>query len=318
MKNNNFKKRKTFVRTSFFAAIISIILFIYFFSSINIVRSKSFKIDENQDIKIANNVPKNYLSWGMKSINYNNLELKKHVNIKIALLDSGVNEHKDLNGVVKATKNFTNSDEKDNLNHGTPIAGILASNNNLKGILNDIDIYNAKVINDNGSIEEENIINAIDWAIEKDIDIINMSFGFKHPSKKLENKINYAVQKNIIIVASAGNRYGLNTDYPAKYENVISVGSIDSNLELSKFNPDGKIDFLAPGEKILSTCNMGEYKLYTGTSFSAPFVTGIIGRYLSASNIKKDEHRFEKVYKHLLKHSTKKLFNNNFNIIQCD
>ncbi|WP_332843346.1 S8 family peptidase [Paraclostridium sp. AKS73] len=170
--------------------------FIYiFFSSINIVRSKSFKIDENQDIKIANNVPKNYLSWGMKSINYNNLELKKHVNIKIALLDSGVNEHKDLNGVVKATKNFTNSDEKDNLNHGTPIAGILAANNNLKGILNDIDIYNAKVINDNGSIEEENIINAIDWAIEKDIDIINMSFGFKHPSKKLENKINYAVQK---------------------------------------------------------------------------------------------------------------------------
>ena len=61
----------------------------------------------------------------MKSINYNNdLNLNKHVNIKVALLDSGVNDHQDLKDIVKEAKNFTKSDENDHLNHGTPIAGI--------------------------------------------------------------------------------------------------------------------------------------------------------------------------------------------------
>lgn len=58
MKNNNFKKRKTAISISFFAAIILISLFIYIFSTTNTVSSKSFKLDEEQDIKILDHVPK--------------------------------------------------------------------------------------------------------------------------------------------------------------------------------------------------------------------------------------------------------------------
>ncbi|MCR8745757.1 S8 family serine peptidase [Romboutsia lituseburensis] len=317
MKHSVYMEKKIRIIKMFFILLMSILIIKCVVSSINENKIKDYKEDENRDITLLESIPKDYKTWGIRAINYTNenLSSNSYKKIKIAILDSGINQaHQELREKVKEMSNFTKSNSKDNLNHGTPIAGILASNNKLKGILGNLEIYSAKIINDDGTIHEDSVIDAINWAIEKDVDIINMSFGFRHNSAKLEKAINLAIQNNILIVASAGNKYGLNTDYPARYRDVISVGSINSNLELSKFNPVDKIDFVAPGEKILSASNLGGYKLYVGSSFSTPFVTGVIGRCIIDKNIKKDENRLSKVYNYLLENSIS--IKDNFNIIQ--
>ncbi len=60
---------------------------------------------------------------------------------------------------------------------------------------------------------------------------MNISFGVQSDNPKLKEAIDEALDKEIIIVAASGNTLGLSVDYPAKYENVISVSAIKENLK---------------------------------------------------------------------------------------
>ena len=65
--------------------------------------------------------------------------------------------------------------------------------------------------------------------------------------------------------------------YPAAFPAVIAVGSVDANLQRSDFSNYGaNVDIYAPGRDILTTNINGDYEMMTGTSFSAPHVTGIM------------------------------------------
>lgn len=100
--------------------------------------------------------------------------------------------------------------------------------------------------------------------------------------------INTLLSENIIIVASAGNNIGQEVDYPAKYTNVISVGSIDENGEIDILGSQGKIDVYAPGKNIVTTSKNGKYETVRGTSFSAAYVTGILANGISNGMINKN------------------------------
>lgn len=136
--------------------------------------------------------------------------------------------------------------------------------------------------------EKENIntlIEAINWCIENEIEIINLSFGFRSENKQLKKTINSALQKGIIIVASIGNTYGMRGDYPAIYEGVYSVASINKDLQRSSFSAKRNIDFVMPGENIISTDQEGKYSTFSGTSFSTAYATGLISiLYLEYNN----------------------------------
>ncbi|MBT2646434.1 S8 family serine peptidase [Bacillus sp. ISL-34] len=205
----------------------------------------------------------------------------------MAILDSGINkEHPDLKGQIYKEFNAINSKEpmKDIFNHGTSIAGIIAAKDNsigIKGISPKSKIYSVKVLNDKGEGSVEHIIRGIEWAINEKVEIINISFGLKNDNQKLKKVINKATNNGIIVVASSGNNYIKDVDYPAKYNNVISVGSIDHEHERAKFSPRGKIDVVGPGRDILSTNNLKDYSIFEGTSYSTAFVTGLISLYLS-------------------------------------
>lgn len=192
--------------------------------------------------------------------------------MRIAIVDSGINkDHEDLVGTVVKEFNVINKGKpiRDEFGHGTAIAGIIAAQDNNMGIIGiapSTEIYDVKVLDNEGKGNIDHFIEAIEWCIEEQIDIINISFGFQTDNDELKQTIDKAISKGIIIVASAGNNYGMKTDYPAKYENVISITSIDGELQRSNFASRQEIDFALPGEEILTTNNDDEYSLFNGTS----------------------------------------------------
>lgn len=95
-----------------------------------------------------------------------------------------------------------------------------------QGVNPTVDLISAKVLDENNETTVERVIQAIDWAIEKDSDIISMSFGMKEDSEKLHRAIRKAHRAGLLLVAAAGNDG--ETEYPAAYKEVMSVGAVDS------------------------------------------------------------------------------------------
>ncbi len=118
------------------------------------------------------------------------------------------------------------------------------------------------------------LIKSIKFAADNGSQIINLSLGLKTDSKVLDEAISYAQNKNIIIVAAAGN---YNTDakyYPAAAPDVIAVAALDKkDQKLYQSNYGSWVDFSALGQDIYSTSLNNNYTYRTGTSQAAPFVT---------------------------------------------
>jgi subtilisin family serine protease len=202
--------------------------------------------------------------------------------INIAIFDTGISEHPDIKisgGVSIIDGEKTYNDEN---GHGTNVAGVISSQINNEGIIGtapEVNLYAIKVINSQGIGRYSDIIEGIEWAIDNNINIINMSFGGDQYSKILEEAINMAYENNILIIAASGNNGGENTiTYPAKYQNVIAVGAVDKENNLTSFTSTGtEMELVAPGTDILTTTLDGKQGKVEGTSFAASYVTGAAG-----------------------------------------
>jgi thermitase len=208
--------------------------------------------------------------------------------IRIAILDTGIDAgHHDINPKVVASRNFTTSRTVSDRNgHGTHVAGIAAAvTNNARGVAGmgfDSVLMNAKVLGDNGIGTWSWVASGIIWAADNGANVINMSFGGTSHSTAVEDAVNYAWGRNVVLVAAAGNNNSSALMYPAAYTNVIAVGATDHNDARASFSNFGTwVDMAAPGVDILSTLHrLGRRDRYTwksGTSMSSPFVAGLAG-----------------------------------------
>lgn len=257
------------------------VLFLFIFISFILVLTLlNYRGDEEKAVK----EPEPINNWAYDYIG----KLPSHSDgdlVKIAILDSGITKNlEELEGISFEEFNVLDPDSQivDDLNHGTPIAGIIgAKGKKFKGLTDHVKIFDVKVLDSKGQGKLENVIAAINWSIEKKVQIINISFGFDSGSLELEKAVKKALANDIIIVASAGNQLGLKTDFPARYKGVISVNSLNKDKQISNISSQGKVDFSAPGEEILSISSNGNYELYTGSSFATAFVSGSIASILS-------------------------------------
>ncbi|WP_307188860.1 S8 family peptidase [Caldicellulosiruptor acetigenus] len=85
----------------------------------------------------------------------------------------------------------------------------------------------------------------------------------------------------MIIIAAARNSFGRKPGFPASYDEVISVASVNCKNQISQFSSQGKIDFCSYGENILSTTTNKSYKIASGNSIAAAHLTGMIALILS-------------------------------------
>src|SRR5881296_744868 len=177
--------------------------------------------------------------------------------------------------------------------HGTGVAGVIAAiTDNGQGIAGtaQISVIAVRALGPNGQGSSFNTSQAIRWAADRGARVINLSLGtnetFIGPTD-IQLAVNYAWSKGALIVAAAGNSGTSTLDYPARLANVVSVAAIDESGRRASFSNFGPgLDLSAPGSRIvtLSGGNNQPNNVHylQGTSFSAPFVSGIAGLLLSA------------------------------------
>jgi subtilisin family serine protease len=249
--------------------------------------------------------------WGIKASHldplWEKVPVEKRNQIKIAIVDSGIDlSHPDLkdNLLISEGYNFVNpsASPNDDNGHGTHVAGIAAAITNnvigIAGVAGGVRIIPIKVTNSNGTGDSRSIGQGIIWAADHGADVINLSLGGGNMDPYLQDAVQYAQKKGAIVVAAAGNESnrseGIDSPivFPAAYSGVISVGAIakptdddikNSNTStytyanFSNVGPELKV--VAPGVDIYSTVfggkSDGKYGNKSGTSMSAPFVTGL-------------------------------------------
>jgi len=194
--------------------------------------------------------------------------------IVISIIDTGIDlNHPDLEGQIIGGYDFVDNDEipEDTNGHGTQVAGIIASNGNLKGIAPNSKILMYKVSEDGESVPSHLIIKAIEKSIEDNADIINISLGINQTNTKIDQAVNKAIRNNIFVVTAAGN-FGpeLNTiGSPGINPNAITVGATFNNvtsslvstfeIEDKSFNVFPMVGTQALTEPITSQIIFGKY-----------------------------------------------------------
>ena len=201
----------------------------------------------------------------------------------IAMIDSGVDPaHPDLAPKLVSGWNFLagNSSVVDTMGHGTTTAGAAAAicNNavGVAGVACSNPIMPLIVMDSTGYATYSAIANAITYAADHGARIVNISIGGTSASSVLQNAVNYAWNKGVVVFASSGNG-GLNAPYyPAGCQNVVAVGATDSSDTWQSWSNYGSfLALTAPGLNIYTTQAGGGYTYMSGTSYSSPIAAGV-------------------------------------------
>ena len=255
----------------------------------------------------APNDPDYDKQWNLRSINVESAwDETKGSGITVAVIDTGISEVPDL----KATKfvkgyDFVNDriDASDDAGHGTHVAGTIAqsTNNNygVAGIAYEASLMPLKVLGASGGGTVADIAEAIRYAADNGADVINMSLGGAGESQLMEDAINYAHQKGVVVIAAAGNSNQNSASYPARYPHVIGVAALDSvGVKAPYSNFGAGVDISAPGgseagkilqETIDPESGQSIFEGYQGTSMAAPHVAGVAALVKAAGVKEPDE-----------------------------
>ena len=261
------------------------------------------KITEERPYFDPKDLTSTYVSWGVNPNNPSSINLldawkqfTKKREIVVAVVDTGIDrEHPFLeNNIFVETgkvdpSNFGvdfSKDKKakgmptDNHGHGTHVSGII------KSIYPDVKILALKYYNPNASgVDNLNsTVEALRYAVEHNVDIINYSGGGPEAASEELRVLKEAERKGILVVAAAGNEESNIDDkkkayFPASYglKNIITVTAHDEDLKILNSSNYGQIsvDIFAPGYRIKSSLQNGRSGYLTGTSQATAFVTGV-------------------------------------------
>ncbi|REF96121.1 type VII secretion-associated serine protease mycosin [Asanoa ferruginea] len=222
--------------------------------------------------------------------------------ITVAVIDSGVSAtHPALAGRVLQGRDFlvpSTRGQCDEAAHGTIVAGVIAGQKPegsvFTGIAPKAKILPIRVLKstgkEQGATPGAHIVSAIDWAVGKDVDVINLSLT-TDPTPALERAIKNALDHGVVVVAAAGNDGGSNgteqSAYPAAYDGVIAVAGIDKDGHHVATSTSGAyVDVAAPGADVDGPIPHDDgYLRFTegGTSFAAAYVSGLAALLRSAN-----------------------------------
>ncbi len=210
--------------------------------------------------------------------------------IKVAVIDTGI----DLNHPMFAGRLAHSSEWKDFVDgdgnpqevsgnmygHGTAVAGLVLQ------VAPRATILPIRALSPDGSGTTSNLISAIRHASESGAHIINLSLGTTDNASSLKNMVDYAIARGSYVVASSGNTGDQTVHYPAGWapgnKYIISVGSVSPTLNLSSFTSFGtSLEILSPGEAMFSAYPDSRVGSFTGTSFAAPQIAGVLALAMS-------------------------------------
>ena len=230
-------------------------------------------------------------------VQFNHPDLNSQIYINTGEIGgNGIDD--DHNGYVDDTSGwdfYSNDNYADDGNgHGTHVAGIVAAAANgfgATGVAPGAKIMPIRVLGSDGSGSTNSVAAGIRYAVDNGADIINLSLGGPL-SSVIQTAIQYAQQRNVLVVSAAGNESASLPTYPARLSaslsNVISVGAYSSAGAIASFSNDvgtsAAVQVDAPGVSIYSTYLNGQYARLSGTSMAAPQVAGLAALALSANS----------------------------------
>ncbi|WP_328628841.1 S8 family serine peptidase [Streptomyces sp. NBC_00353] len=225
--------------------------------------------------------------------------------VKVAVLDTGADQtHPDLAGRVSEAKDFSASGStEDHFGHGTHVAATAAgsgaaSGGLRKGVAPSSDLLIGKVLGDNGSGSESQVIAGMEWAAGQGAKVVNMSLGADmetdgtDPMSLAVNEISRSSGALFVVAAgNAGERGEMTVGSPGAADAALTVGAVDRDDSLASFSSRGprfgdraaKPDITAPGVGIVAARATGTtmgvpvddyYVAADGTSMATPHVAG--------------------------------------------
>ena len=226
---------------------------------------------------------------------YRILEMADHNSTKLGIIDTGFSPNDsddgtdfyfDIEGYGGYNYVQNNGDIEDDNGHGTHVTSVINHISHSASAIDPLEsftqYYIQKTFDNNGNSYLSDIVRAIDRSIANDINILNFAFSYKSrkPSGRnvtpMQRAIIDAENANMLIIAAAGNDFGLDNDsetircFPASfdYPNILSVASVSCAGELSDFSNYGvkSIDVAAPGEFIEGASSTGSVVTISGTS----------------------------------------------------
>lgn len=218
--------------------------------------------------------------------------------VVVAVVDSGVaNDHELLIGRVEPTgfDSVNNVSCYDDRGHGTHVAGIIAANTK-----DNVIIKPYKVLNKGGVGTDTQVYLGIMAAVEDEVDIINLSLSREGESELLAEAVEAAYNAGITVVVSAGNE-GANlsevTYTPACLPQVICAVSIETTkYKAASSNWGTSRDISAPGVNILSSHLNNTYKIMSGTSMAAPFISCVVAYQLATGTYLSPDDMYTKLF----------------------
>ena len=183
--------------------------------------------------------------------------------------------------------------------HGTAIASIIAGDSDqYRGLAPKTELYSAAVFekhSERGEIASTvSLVMALDWLMSSEVDVVNISLAGP-PNRLLQAALNKAAEKNVLILAAAGNGGPVAKPmFPAAYDSVVAVTAVDSNGQVFRLANRGKyLDLAAPGVSLLHAEAGGGYVASSGTSFAVPFAATAAAR---IRQLQPDEDALEILY----------------------
>ncbi len=244
--------------------------------------------------------------WNLKAINMEKAwETSRGKGVVVAVLDTGIafENHDDFAVVpdLEGQKfaggwDFVNDDEhaNDDHGHGTHVAGTIAqatdNEEGVAGVAFEATLMAVKVLDHFGSGNTADIADAIHWAADHGAKVINMSLGGGGRSEVMEQAVEYARAKGVVVVCAAGNGGRGVVEYPAAYPGSFAVAAVGPTGAKAPYSSWGKeLDIAAPGGDksqgeaagiVQNTIDpqdvsKGVYLSYQGTSMATPHVAGV-------------------------------------------
>jgi len=217
----------------------------------------------------------------MESIGANQDRSQWGEGVTVAILDSGVLDHPSLKNVEVTRFDLSNSDEING--HGTAMASLVAGQvYPAEGIAPASSLLDLRITDKNGVSNTGLVAEGILSAADQGANVINISLGALGDSAVLRAAIEYARERNIVVVAAAGNEQVTQLAFPAAYSGVISVGAVDAENTQAYFSNSGEtLSISAPGVGIVSAYKEGQLVMGSGTSQATAITSGVVSALLS-------------------------------------
>ena len=209
----------------------------------------------------------------------------------VAVVDTGVDyNHADLLGRVRRDLGYDyadrDSDPMDDHGHGSHVAGIIAASANngfaIAGVAPQVTIVPFRVLGAGGQGSFSSVAAGIEAAARAGARIINLSLGSKDESQVVEDALRFATERNVLVIAAAGNDGKEGVFYPARSRYAVSVSAVDRKGQLASFSSFGEgLDLAAPGVDVVSAWKTGDICYASGTSMATPHVVGVAALALS-------------------------------------